>query len=83
MANAITPITVAVGQVREDNDERSRGRTVRIVGIDETHASVVVLTARSNAPADVKKRVPGKRTRIRLDRLKPTGRGYRLITPAL
>jgi hypothetical protein len=66
---------VRPGQVWADMDSRSSGRTVRVVEVDATHA--VVETA-SNGPR-VYARL-GRRYRIRLDRFRPTGTGYRLVS---
>lgn len=58
------PHNVKVGQIWQDNDGRSEGRTGRIVSMDDTHARVEwgVNT-----------------TRVKLTRFKPTSTGYRLI----
>lgn len=68
--------TPAVGQIWQDNDPRSYGRRVRIVAIDGTHA--VVELHQPRLPVSSAK--PGRRTRIRLDRFRPTSTGYRYIT---
>jgi len=60
-------MTVRVGQVWADNDSRGFNRKIRVVEIGETHAVVEA--------CDYGK----KRTRIRLDRFKPTSTGYRLV----
>ena len=57
---------VEVGQIWADN-------------VGETHAVVKVLTA-VDSPAYGPPN--GRRTRIRLDRFRPTSTGYRLISPA-
>lgn len=56
--------TPAVGQIWQDNDPRGHGRRIRIMEIDDTHAVV----------HDGK-----RRTRIRLDRFRPTSTGYRYV----
>lgn len=66
----------AVGQVWQDNDPRGYGRKLRIVEISDTHAIVELVTARSVGHQQAK---PGRRTRIRLDRFRPTSTGYRYI----
>lgn len=68
----------AVGQVWQDNDPRSYGRRLRIVEIDGTHAVCVLVTARQ----PVSSAKPGRRTRIRLDRFRPTSTGYRYVGEA-
>lgn len=74
--------TPKVGQVWADNDKRSTGRTVRIVAVGRTHATVELVGQRGR-PArghEAKQKAePGRRTRIRLDRFEPTSTGYRLI----
>ncbi|GHE33247.1 hypothetical protein GCM10017673_40220 [Streptosporangium violaceochromogenes] len=69
---------VRVGQVWADNDRRSTGRKVRVEEIHGTHAVVVQVDSRGV----VDSRMPVRRTRIRLDRFRPTSTGYRLITDA-
>lgn len=66
---------VAVGQVWADNDWRSRGRTVRIVGIETNRVLVETVTGTGGKPAP--KRKP---TRILLNRLRPNSTGYRLVS---
>lgn len=65
----------AVGQIWEDNDPRAYSRKVRIVELADTHA--VVELHQPRRPVSSAK--PGRRTRIRLDRFKPTSTGYRFI----
>ncbi|MDX3230571.1 hypothetical protein [Streptomyces sp. ME19-01-6] len=67
--------TPAVGQIWQDNDPRSNSRKVRIVEIDGTHA--VVELHQPRLPVSSAK--PGRRTRIRLDRFRPTSTGYRYV----
>jgi hypothetical protein len=67
----------AVGQIWQDNDPRSYGRRLRIVDIDDTHALVELVTPRGAGHQQAK---PGRRTRIRLDRFRPTSTGYRHIS---
>lgn len=61
---------VKVGQVWEDNDPRTYKRPLRVLSLDDTHATV-------QSPSGM-----GRVTRIRLDRFKPTSTGYRLIKDA-
>jgi hypothetical protein len=65
----------AIGQIWQDNDPRSYSRKVRIVEITDTHA--VVELHQPRLPVSSAK--PGRRTRIRLDRFRPTSTGYRYI----
>jgi hypothetical protein len=79
--------TVRVGQVWADNDKRGYGRHVRVVAIEPAvpgdrytravpaRAVVELVKARKNWP-DTK---PGRRTRIKIDRFRPTSTGYCLI----
>jgi hypothetical protein len=71
----------AVDQIWQDNDPRSCGRQVRIVEIGETHATVELVTARQIPTLNGNRKTakPGRRTRIRLDRFRPTSTGYRHI----
>ena len=73
------PSTVRPGQVWADNDKRSAGRQVRIVEVDATHALVELHIPRGIGDDHAK---PGRRTRIRLDRFRPTTTGYRLVEDA-
>jgi hypothetical protein len=66
---------VKVGQIWEDNDPRMEGRRVRVTAIDDTHATVVLCQPRP----PVSSAKPGRRTRIRLDRFRPTSTGYRYV----
>ncbi len=81
------PIEVRVNQVWADNDKRSEGRQVRVVGLDATHATVELVDQRGRAwiglrPGEEPRAQPGRRTRIRLDRFRPTSTGYRLVQDA-
>lgn len=76
MTNTPTP---AVGQIWQDNDPRSYGRRLRIVEITDTHALVELHAPRGAGHQQAK---PGRRTRIRLDRFRPTSTGYRHISNA-
>ncbi|MDT0435657.1 MULTISPECIES: hypothetical protein [Streptomyces] len=69
----------AIDQIWQDNDPRSHGRKVRITEIDGTHAIVELVVLRSVGHRGSK---PGRRTRIRLDRFRPTSTGYRYVGPA-
>jgi hypothetical protein len=68
--------TVRLGQIWADNDPRGYGRKVRVVEIGDTHATVELHQPRH----PVSSAKPGRRTRIRLDRFRPTSTGYRLVT---
>jgi hypothetical protein len=74
----MTNPTVQPGQTWADNDPRSTGRTLRILAVTETHAIAEVLTGRGARD----NRAAGRTTRIRLDRMRPTANGYRLVTDA-
>ncbi|MGX1129938.1 hypothetical protein RKD49_002128 [Streptomyces glaucescens] len=67
--------TPAVGQIWQDNDPRSDGRRLRIVEIDGTHA----VCEEAPRPGRNGQAKPGRRTRIRLDRFRPTSTGYRYV----
>jgi len=67
----------AVGQIWQDNDKRGYGRRIRIVEIDGAYAVVELVTPRRVGHSAAK---PGRQTRIRLDRFRPTSTGYRYIT---
>lgn len=69
-------LTPAPGQIWQDNDKRGYGRRVRIVAIDGTHAVCELYTPRDGGGVTR----PGRRTRIRLDRFRPTSTGYRYIS---
>ncbi|MHC3450819.1 hypothetical protein [Streptomyces prasinus] len=71
--------TPAVDQIWQDNDPRGYGRKVRIVEIGDTHAVVELHQPRSVGHNAAK---PGRRTRIRLDRFRPTSTGYRYVGTA-
>lgn len=73
MTDATSP-AVQVGQIWQDNDPRGYGRMVRVVEIDATHAVVELHVPRQHGSAK-----PGRRTRIRLDRFRPTSTGYRYV----
>lgn len=68
---------VKVGQVWADNDWRSAGRTIEVEEVTATHAICKVLT-KVDSPAYGPPN--GRRTRIRLDRFRPTSTGYRLMS---
>jgi hypothetical protein len=78
-SNATTDAGVRDRQVWADNDPRSAGRKVRVISVDETHATVVGVVASGG------KYVPStaaRKTRIKLTRFKPTSTGYRLVQDA-
>lgn len=62
-------MSVEVGQVYEDADPRSAGRTVEVMRVDSEYAFVRLNTVARN----VARRSIGRKTRIRLDRLTDTG----------
>ncbi len=69
---------VRPGQVWADNDKRSSSRKLRVVEVDETHAIV-----EEYIPPGARLRTkPPRRSRIRLDRFRPTATGYRLVQEA-
>lgn len=89
--------TVRPGQIWADNDKRGYGRRIRVVAIeaampatDHTRAvparAVVELVDQRGRPArgaeHQQRAEPGRQTRIRLDRFKPTSTGYRLVSDA-
>lgn len=77
----MTPETPApaVGQVWQDADPRAAGRRVRIVAIDGDRAVCALVVPRAG---DVLAAKPGRRTRIRLDRFRPTRTGYQFVGEA-
>jgi hypothetical protein len=72
------PITVRPGQIWADNDKRSEGRHIRVLEVDDTHATVVQVDIRGMVDSRTRQR----QTRIRLDRFRPTSTGYRLVQDA-
>lgn len=64
---------VRVGQVWRDNDPRSAPRHVRVVEIDGTYATAVLVNGAGRHWGRE------RRSRIRLDRFRPTSTGYRLV----
>lgn len=72
-----TPTTVRVGQIWRDNDKRGYGRQVRVVETDATHAVVEQHVPRGGARGA--SHLKPRRTRIRLDRFRPTSTGYVLV----
>jgi len=74
-----TPPDVRPGQVWADNDPRSAGRTFRVISITAGgRVQCVVLTPPTAWPAT---RV-GHSVSIAARRLRPTARGYRLVSDA-
>lgn len=67
---------VSVGQVWEDCDKRSSGRTILVVELLGQWVEVETLTGPASAPG----RGVGKRSRIKLSRLRPGSTGYRLVS---
>lgn len=66
---------VAVGQIWADNDRRSKGRTVRVVGIEANRVSVETVTGVGGKPAP--KRKPAS---ILLNRFRPNSTGYSFVS---
>lgn len=56
---------VRLGQIWEDCDKRQHGRRLAVKDVDETHAYL-------GAPN-------GRVTKVRLDRMRPTSTGFRLV----
>ena len=65
-----------VGQVWADNDPRAEGRTVRIDRIEGRFVWATVITDRPETLVST----VGRKTRIAIQRLKPTRSGYRLVS---
>lgn len=76
------------GQIWADNDRRATGRTIRIDRITNGTATCTVLTNRAAAQDELDRGQTyltdrrGTTVRVRLDRLRPTSTGYRLIQHA-
>lgn len=68
---------VRPGQIWADNDPRSAGRHLKVIEVDTTHATMELVTPRGVGHHQAK---PGRRTRSRLNRFRPTSTGYRLVT---
>lgn len=74
---SMTAKEVRLGQVWRDNNRRTPGRELEVIGIHGNEATVKVV-------AHPKKSVIGKWQKIRLDRfLKPRNSGYTLISEAV
>ncbi|MFY1677369.1 DUF6354 family protein [Streptomyces sp. WMMC905] len=69
----MTQPDVRVGQVWADNDKRSEGRTVRVDEVDVRYTYCTVLTSATPGGRT------GQRTRIALERMRPTSTGYQLL----
>ncbi|MFH8336920.1 hypothetical protein [Streptomyces sp. AM6-12] len=80
--NAADTPAPTVGQIWQDNDKRGYGRKIRIIEIDATHATVELVTGRQVPTLHGSRETakPGRRTRIRLNRFRPTSTGYRYIS---
>lgn len=85
--------TVRPGQIWADNDKRSEGRTLRVetvINVDgKPHsARCTVLTNSDNVQKSldaghlISVDARGKKTTIRVTRMRPTSTGYRLIQDA-
>ncbi|MDH2389353.1 hypothetical protein QCN29_11225 [Streptomyces sp. HNM0663] len=72
----MTQPDVRAGQVWADNDKRSKGRPVRVDEVDVRYAYCAVLTSATPGGRT------GQRTRIALERMRPTSTGYRLLDGA-
>jgi hypothetical protein len=85
-------IEVKPGQVWADNDWRAKGRTLRVDDVkkaqnsERLYALCTVLTNSDTAQADLDERgsvwhtdTRGKKVQIRVDRMRPTSTGYRLL----
>ena len=82
-----TPFIVEVGQVWADNDYRKSGRTLRVDSIgDDGYARCTILTNYDDVQEKIDAEEPGvksmigQRTKIKVRRLYPNARGYRLIS---
>lgn len=76
---------VRPGSVWADNDKRNPGRTVRVNLVDKMYAYCTVLTETGGGEPTVGTGgIPGaeRKVRIRLNRMRPTASGYRLIEDA-
>ena len=80
---------VRVGQVWADLDKRSAGRHVKVVAIedakpapDQHHRDVPARAVVVWCNPDGRVHGREKRTRIRLDRFRPTSNGYQLVKDA-
>ncbi|MGW5352227.1 hypothetical protein ACWERV_17160 [Streptomyces sp. NPDC004031] len=75
--------TPTPGQIWADNDPRSEGRYLRIKTVDTTHVTAAQILRNGDGTFTDAPLAPGMRTtRIRLDRLRPTSSGYRLVQHA-
>lgn len=72
----MTTPAVRPGQIWRDNDKRAKGRHVKVVDVDGTHATVKLWMTRAASSSTA---TPGRRTRVRLDRFRPTSTGYVLV----
>lgn len=81
MASTTNPYDVQPGQIWEDNDRRAKGRLLRVTGVDDEHATVVLVRKRDadRNGCSAKLIVQGSPRRIRLSRFKPTSTGYRRV----
>lgn len=75
--------TVRPGQIWADNDKRSSGRYVRVDFLTAGRTHAYVEQVAYNEADRIAAEMPGARkTRIRLDRFRPTSSGYRLVQEA-
>ena len=75
----MSDIEVRPGQIWADNDPRAAGRLLRVDEVTETHAKVCVVNERGEPSPSI---LRARRTTIRLDRMRPTHTGYRLVSEA-
>jgi len=75
MTTTSTNTPPEVGQIWADNDKRTTHRYLRVLSIDDGTALVKQVTAAGESTV----KTP---TRIRLNRLRPTSSGYRLVRHA-
>jgi len=82
----VSEIEVKPGQVWADNDKRGYGRQVRVLEVhremaDGTPFYIGYAIVEQVAHGDpVRAHNNGRRSKIRLDRFKPTSTGYRLVS---
>jgi hypothetical protein len=83
----MTQQKVDPGQTWADNDKQVEGRQIRVDSIDGHFANCTVTQDAAPNPKTHVERPAGhtnvgQKTRIRLDRFRPTSTGYRLIPAA-
>lgn len=78
-------VWVEPGQIWADNDYRTKGRTVRVERLEGDTAVCTLLTPYTvshRGPDRTARTTPGREVRIKIRRLYPNARGYRLIKEA-